>query len=620
MNTNQNQIENFKNAIAATLRAMAGKKDTDVSFSPSEKIDAPSGADEHSTKLPLPEPNKALVRGASDAKALRLQHHSPTHHRRNAPMDLSARGVFDALEQARCEALGARRMAGVGKNLNAVLDEKCKRLGYSTLQSREDANAADAIHALARFALTGEDVPDSARKMAELWQPWVDEKLGADGFEQLKDTLEDQDAFAALAKNLIGRLDFPVGDLQHDDDSQTEMESEDAPPEELEQGEDDSGGEEADKAESMGGSEGMESADDTSSSDEANAAGGEMDGEPGEGGEDGGEMPSGARGVRPEGYQESREGYYTIYTTKFDEEVKAEDLAQAAELSRLRDTLDHQLKSLHTVVGKLANRLQRKLMAQQQRHWEFNREEGVLDASRLSKLIANPNINMMYKQEKENEFRDTVVTILIDNSGSMRGRPIAIAAICTDILARTLERCGVKVEILGFTTKAWKGGKSRDLWIENGRPEKPGRLNDLRHIIYKGADVPWRRTRKNLGLMLKEGLLKENIDGEALAWAYNRIVRRPEQRKIILVISDGAPVDDSTLSVNPSNVLERDLRNIITWIESKTNVELTAIGIGHDVTRYYSRAVTITDADELASALVGRMEKLFHLDEKKRHR
>ncbi len=617
MENKEQQLENFKTAIAATLRAIAGKKDTEVSFSASERPDDTSHVSEQSATLPAPERDKALVRGASDARALRLQHHSTREHIKNAPMDLTARAVFDALEQARYEALGAQAMAGVGKNLHAVLDDKCKRLGFQDLKSRDDSNIADAMHVLTRLALTGEDVPDSAKGLVREWQPWLDSKLGPEGFEKLKPLLKDQHAFASSVKDMISRLDMLISDeagqdLEETDEQQSQAEDPDG--DQDDQHEQD----ENDTPEGMQGSQGMEAAEDTQSSDQASQSGIDDAGDSGDITDDMGDVPAEARGQRPDGYIPGPEGYYKIYTTKYDEEIKAEELGQPAELARLRGLLDQQLNHLQGVVGKLANRLQRKLMAQQQRNWEFNREEGILDASRLSKMIANPNINAMFKVEKETDFRDTVVTLLIDNSGSMRGRPIAIAAICTDILARTLERCGVKVEILGFTTKAWKGGKSRDLWIENNRPDKPGRLNDLRHIIYKGADVPWRRTRKNLGLMLKEGLLKENIDGEALAWAYNRIVRRPEQRKIIMVISDGAPVDDSTLSVNPSNVLERDLRNIIGWIEGKTNVELTAIGIGHDVTRYYSKAVTITDADELASALVARLEKLFHLDEKKR--
>ena len=302
---------------------------------------------------------------------------------------------------------------------------------------------------------------------------------------------------------------------------------------------------------------------------------------------------------------------YSAFTTKFDEEALAEDLCDPDELARLRSYLDKQLSALQGVVGRLANRLQRRLLAQQSRAWDFDLEEGVLDPARLSRVITDPMSALSFMRERDTDFRDTVVTLLLDNSGSMRGRPITVAATCADILARTLERCGVKVEILGFTTRAWKGGQSREQWLASGKPMAPGRLNDLRHIVYKAADAPWRRTRKNLGLMMREGLLKENIDGEALDWAHKRLLGRPEQRKILMVISDGAPVDDSTLSVNPGNFLEKHLRRMIAEIETRSPVELIAIGIGHDVTRYYRRAVTIVDAEELGGAMTEKLAELF---------
>ena len=313
----------------------------------------------------------------------------------------------------------------------------------------------------------------------------------------------------------------------------------------------------------------------------------------------------------PSGPADRRGPDYKAYAAKFDEVVNAEDLCEPEELQRLRDYLDKQLQNLSSVVARLANRLQRRLMAQQNRSWEFDLEEGMLDTARLPRIIIDPQQPLSFKREKEMDFRDTVVTLLIDNSGSMRGRPITVAASCADILARTLERCGVKVEILGFTTRAWKGGQSREAWLQAGKPANPGRLNDLRHLIYKPADAPWRRARKNLGLMMREGLLKENIDGEALDWAHQRLVGRPEQRKILMMISDGAPVDDSTLSVNSGNYLERHLRYVIEEIETRSPVELIAIGIGHDVTRYYRRAVTIVDAEELGGAMTEKLAELF---------
>ncbi|PZQ43983.1 MAG: cobaltochelatase subunit CobT, partial [Micavibrio aeruginosavorus] len=553
---------------------------------------------------------RAVLRGTADAKALRLRHHDRKLHVKNAPNDMSAAAMFEALEQARYEALGMNNMEGVKKNLGKTLQEKFKRLGYEKLTDRNDAMMADAIHALARFALTGEKPPANAKPMMDLWKPWIDNKLGPDGFDALKPLIADQNAYAKNARDILNRLDMNPGDGAGDEES--------ADGQQEESGDDQDQTESADNQqdESQGGQQQKEMADDSDISESADEtelgeSGDHEFGEPTEG-----DAPAEMGPRRNDGPLDPHGDKYVIYTTQFDEIVNAEDLADPGELSRLRRLLDQQMQPMQGVASKLANRLQRKLMAKQQRSWLFDQEEGYIDSSKLSRMIANPTTTLTFKREKQTDFRDTIVTLLIDNSGSMRGRPIAIAAMCTDILAKTLERCSVKVEILGFTTRAWKGGKSRDLWIERGRTIHPGRLNDLRHIVYKNADAPLRRAHKNFGLMLKEGILKENIDGEALVWAHNRLARRPEQRKIMIVISDGAPVDDSTLSVNPANILERDLHTVIGWIEGLKQVELTAIGIGHDVTRYYSRAMTITDADELASALIERLEGLFQLDKK----
>ena len=616
-NDQESRFEQFKSATAAALRALARKPDVDVSFSATEQAGDSRLKNPHGpgrARLPLPDRDisahsKALVRGDADAKALRMQHHDPVLHNQNTMMDLTAQAVMDALEQARVESIGANQMQGVKQNLNAALEEKCHRLGYQDISSRDETNMAEALHVMARLALTGEQVPPSAQELAVQWAPWIQDHLGSEGFEKLKPYLHNQKAFSHQVRLMIEQMEMNATeepqDGYSDEDQQaasTQQNPDGAPQDEQE---------EKEKPESMGGSEGVEAAEDTEDTGEASASGSEdlddsevqSDAE----GEDAG-MPNHRR---PEGYIAGPDKRYYVYTSQFDETVPAEELAEPEELDRLRTMLDQQLAHLQSVITKLANRLQRKLMAQQTRSWLFDLDEGILDSARLARIVANPTVPLSFKQERQTEFRDTIVTLLIDNSGSMRGRPIAIAAMCTDILARTLERCGVKVEILGFTTRAWKGGKSRDAWIQAGRPPLPGRLNDLRHIIYKSADTPWRRTRKNLGLMLKEGLLKENIDGEALVWAHNRLAARPEQRKILMVISDGAPVDDSTLSVNPSNILELDLRHVIAWIESVSDVELTAIGIGHDVTRYYKRAVTIADADELASALTTRLTELF---------
>jgi len=614
-------FEHFKSITSSTLRAIAGRKEIEPSFASGE---APIGNVNSLTspRLPLPEHNMSkesirLARGCADAAALKIGYHNQKLHKDEIPQDGRAGAAFEALEQARCEALGMNAMRGVSDNLSAVLAEKCRRKGYDNANAREDIPLPDALHILARHALSPESPSPATQNVLDLWQPWIEDKLGEDGFAKLKPILHDQKAFAKLARNLIRGMEMEApepydGNQESDeqgnnqdqdnpeDDDQMDNKN-DQPDHEDDMAEDEtppSDHQDASDMEAQGPSDEFETGYDDIMDDLMDQS--RADDSPAE------NIPD-----RPESFAHDAEGRYTIYTTEFDEEIPAAELADPEEMRRLRELLDKQLFHHQAIITKLANRLQRKLMAKQMRSWQFDMEEGILDTARIARVIANPNVPLTYKQEKDMPFRDTVVTILIDNSGSMRGRPIAIAAMTTDIIAKTLERCGVKVEILGFTTRAWKGGRARELWIEQGKPDKPGRLNDVRHIIYKGADEAWRRTHKNIGLMLKEGLLKENIDGEALVWAYNRIAKRGEARKIIMIISDGAPVDDSTLSVNPSNILEQDLRNVIHWIENKTRVELTAIGIGHDVTRYYKKALTISDADALAQALVGQLADLF---------
>ncbi len=610
-NDNSNKIETFKHVTAVALRTIAGEKDLEVTYSSAE---VPTGRLSPTGKPRLPAPGhnmppeeKRLLRGCADVQALYIAHHDDSLHHKISPHDTQALEVFNALEQARCEALGFADMEGIGANLSAVLEEKCKRTGFQNLTSKDQVSLGDALHVITRMALTGESPPPSAEKLIELWKPTLDLQLQGFDFNELKNTLHDQSAFAALAKQLIKALDMPIEEGDGHDTSDEDADSENAPDENQEQ-QDDETSEEASE-DSAGGQAGM---DDTfEGDDEGIDASLEDSGESGDAQDQAGENASDPFFQNRKDFHEGPDGRYHIYTDQFDEEVDAKELAEPGELTRLRSMLDTQLSAYQAIITKLANRLQRKVMAQQRRSWQFGLDEGILDPTRLARIIANPTVPLSYKAEKETEFRDTVVTILIDNSGSMRGRPIALAAMSADIISRTLERCAVKVEILGFTTRAWKGGKSRDLWMAQDRPAEPGRLNDIRHIIYKDADAPMRRTRKNLGLMLKEGILKENIDGEALVWAYNRLVKRPEARKILMVISDGAPVDDSTLSVNPSNILEADLRNVIHWIENSGQVEITAIGIGHDVTRYYNKAMTIADADQLAKALIDQLADLF---------
>ena len=609
----EENVDNFKHVTSITMRTIAGEKELEASYSAAEP---PTGRviEGMRPRLPSPDTNlneesKRLVRGCADVQALRIAHHDERLHIRSKPRDNYAASIFAALEQARCEALGANTMKGIAQNLNAVLDEKCSRLGLENITKREQVDMGDALHILARMELTGETPPDSAQKLIDLCKPWLDSRLKDLGFDALKPLLDDQKAYGEVAKKLIQSLEMVVDERIDGDEQQP---NEDHDPDAQDQ-EDDSPQEEDDEQEESDPHD-LDEEMDSGADDEHLESFGQDDSYDELQPDQGGDTPSDMRRNLPDDFIPGREGMYTVYTSQFDEEIDAGELADSHELVRLRAILDKQLSAHQTVITKLANRLQRKVMAQQQRSWMFDLDEGILDTARLARVVANPNVPLTFKQEKETDFRDTIVTLLIDNSGSMRGRPIAIAAMTADIVARTLERCGVRVEILGFTTRAWKGGKSRDRWIQDARPKHPGRLNDLRHIIYKGADAPMRRTRKNMGLMLKEGILKENIDGEALVWAYNRIAPRPEARKIIMVISDGAPVDDSTLSVNPSHILEHDLRHVIHWIEGKSNVELTAIGIGHDVTRYYDRAIKITDADELAKALVDQLEDLFEDD------
>ncbi len=607
MSETESPLDVFKRSTAAVVRALAEREDIQVGFS-----NEPAAVIGGRVRVPPPRDlNPAAVaaaRGSADAVALRLRHHDPLIHASRMPAGDMPRMVFDALEQVRCEALGARVMPGVAANLGAALIERCQRLGLDRVTEREQAPLAEILRALSWEIFHGRPVPESARAAVELWRPWLLEKLGSD-WHGLGNRLESQDAYARGVRRLLVDLGFEIGG---EPDPRSEPDEEDdAKREEDETDDGDSAAD--DKGEqylqSLAGmmAEGDDKAETSAEDDD------ELDGEGGESACAQDTQPSGPhRRQSGQRLAEPERDPYRRFTTEFDQEIEAAELCEAEELTRLRTMLDAQLLNMHGVIARLANRLQRRLMAQQQRSWDFDLEEGMLDAGRLARVVVNPMVPLSFKRERDTEFRDTVVSLLIDNSGSMRGRPITIAALSADILARTLERCGVKVEILGFTTKAWKGGEARTRWVAAGKPAQPGRLNDLRHIIYKSADAPWRRTRKNLGLMLREGILKENIDGEALQWAHNRLCARPEQRRILMVISDGAPVDDSTLSVNPGNYLEKHLRQVIEEVERASPVELLAIGIGHDVTRYYRRAVTINDVDHLGGIMVEKLAELFN--------
>ena len=601
--------EPFKRALTACARAMSRHPELEVAFS-ADKPGLSAGPDGVKARLPEPprKPNAreaAVLRGMADAMSLRLACHNEALHRRHAPQSPPARALFDAVEQARVEAIGARRMEGVASNLTAMLDERYHKHPAAEARDRDEAPLEDAVAMLVRERLTGMAPPPGARRIVELWRQAVEAKAGAE-LDRLTNAIEDQRGFAKAVHKLLASLDLESNSEAEDEEREDSEENDDAPDQADES---DGEGDSQESKESMEIESLQDSADELEEGamEAADAPSAEYpeDSDAGESEEPSENRPS------PSGAADKRGPDYKAFTTKFDETIDAAELCEPEELQRLRDYLDKQLQNLSSVVGRLANRLQRRLMAQQSRSWEFDLEEGVLDSARLPRVVIDPQQPLSFKREKDMEFRDTVVTLLIDNSGSMRGRPITVAATCADILARTLERCGVKVEILGFTTRAWKGGQSREAWLQAGKPANPGRLNDLRHLIYKSADAPWRRARKNLGLMMREGLLKENIDGEALDWAHQRLLGRPEQRKILMMISDGAPVDDSTLSVNSGNYLERHLRHIIEEIETRSPVELIAIGIGHDVTRYYRRAVTIVDAEELGGAMTEKLAELF---------
>jgi cobaltochelatase CobT len=594
----------FKRVTTHTTRALSRGDDVAVSF-------ATEGTGVAGNNVSLPHPSRLLgdaevarIRGRADAAALRIAYHDGATHRRHMPSGEKARALYEMAETVRIEAIGANAMDGVAANLTAVLAEHCDKKGFARMEDRQSAPLADALGLLLRERLTGLAPPDAGRGIADLWRPTVNEKATGT-LDLLADALGNQEAFANLTRALIRDLD--LGDElsrepdEADDNAEDADGASDPPPEgDGDQQEDSSEG---------SSSEQTQSGQTTPDDDDYNVR---MEADDTDGADDSDDVDDGSTPVRPNHRaNEGNASKYKVFTRQHDEVVGAEDLCDVEELGRLRSYLDQQLQQLQGVVGRLANRLQRKLMAQQNRNWQFDLEEGVLDAARLSRVVTDPLSALSFKQEDDTQFRDTVVTLLLDNSGSMRGRPIMIAATCADILARTLERCGVKVEILGFTTRGWKGGQAREAWIKAGKPPQPGRLNDLRHIIYKAADAPWRRARRNLGLMMREGLLKENIDGEALDWAHNRLLGRPEQRRILMVISDGAPVDDSTQSVNGGAFLETHLREVIARIEGFSPVQLIAIGIGHDVTRYYKRAVTIVDAEQLGGAMTDKLAELF---------
>lgn len=600
-------LDPFKRAVTLTTRSIAADSGVEVVFT-----SEPPGLSGKTARLPEPSriPSKAeiaVIRGHADAAALSIACHNPRLHEALAPSGGEARAVFEAIEQARVEAIGAKRMQGVAANLAARIEQRYERSRFAEATERSEAPLPDALGLLVRELLTGQTPPAKARALVNLWRPWIEGRART-VLDRMPETVFDQEAFGRLTRDLLAALNLADQLDQREDEDKSANESEsnsDADGEE----ENAEGQERADLSADARAEQDALSEDSLDDRDDGSNDRLDRDA-------DSSELPRRSEPWRPNlSVLDNPEAFgYKVFTRAYDEIVSAEELCDADELERLRAFLDKQLHTLHGAVARLANRLQRRLLAQQNRGWDFDLDEGMIDAARLARVIVDPMHPLMFKQERDTKFRDTVVTLLLDNSGSMRGRPIMVAACCADILARTLERCGVKVEILGFTTRAWKGGHSREEWLNALKPPLPGRLNDLRHIIYKSADAPWRRSRRNLGLMMREGLLKENIDGEALAWAHQRLLARPEQRRILMMISDGAPVDDSTLSVNSGSYLERHLRQVIEEIETRSSVELLAIGIGHDVTRYYRRAVTVTDAEELAGVMTEKLAELFDED------
>ncbi|MXO69100.1 cobaltochelatase subunit CobT [Altererythrobacter marinus] len=603
----QTPLDRFKRALTGTARALARESEVEVAWS----ADAPS-ASGRNFRVPLPgrdlPPEQAReARGFADSFALRLRHHDSALHARNAPAEPVARACYDMAEQVRYEALGANGYGGIRENLDAAVELRTAADPIARAQGENEVPLQTALGLILRERLTGAPVPERARAGVDMVREFIEARAEPD-FEALALSLDDQKAFQSLALDMLRHLEL-VRPEENEGGEDEEGDDEDGGEQDEDESEGDEGGEAEPQATQITGEPGEGETDGETES-EAEASEETADGEAADDGEEG-MLP-----VRPNRPWTDIPGdfEYKHFTDRFDEVIEAPELCDAEELDRLRSYLDSQLAGLQSVVTKLANRLQRRLMAQQNRSWDFDQEEGLLDAARLARVVISPGHSLSYKVERDTEFKDTVVTLLIDNSGSMRGRPISIAAISADILARTLERCGVKTEILGFTTRAWKGGQSREAWLADGKPPHPGRLNDLRHIVYKKADEPWRRARRNLGLMMREGLLKENIDGEALLWAHQRLLGRPEDRRILMVISDGAPVDDSTLSVNSAGYLESHLRRVIDWIEKQSPVQLAAIGIGHDVTRYYRRSVTIMDVEQLGGTIIEQLADLFEVE------
>ena len=591
MNEKKNIIDLFKNSISSTVRAISENKNIDITYSVPSKTKKDNQIILPSPSIKLLENEKNEIRGKADSSALKLKYHNKLIHKSKTPNSVISRKIFNSIETARYESIGINKFPGILKNIDKSIESKYK---IKNISEKKDVAIEDAVQIIILEHLTEKTLPKKLKKITESWRNDI-EPVIQENITKLKNNLNKQDSFSDFALLLTEKLQLMSIEDSNNDKIDDEFENNNS--------EDDA--ENSDKNEEMNKDAKSEYQDDkmgetddfdkdlieTEVSDDENS--------------------ENANPIYEPPRDKINNFHYKSFTKKFDEIIPAPELCDSDELVRLRNSLDKQLDNMENIISQLANRLQRKLMAQQKRWWEFNLEEGILDSARLSRVVINPTQPLSYKKEIESEFKDTIVSLLIDNSGSMRGRPITVAALSADILARTLERCGVKVEILGFTTRSWKGGKAREEWINKGRPPNPGRLNEIRHIIYKSANNPWRRAKLNLGLMLREGILKENIDGEAIEWAHNRLLQRQENRKILMVISDGAPVDDSTLSTNSGSYLDKHLRETIKHIEDQSKIELLAIGIGHDVTRYYKQALTIVEVDQLGGAMTNQLALLF---------
>ena len=605
MNKKQFSNEPIKKALSETTRAISKKNDLTINFeNEATKIN------QNTIQLSRISNDNSrndiiFARGEADSKALYIRYHDETIDQKYAPKGDIALNLFNEMEKARCEAIGGSIYPGAAKNIENKIEKESKKF-FEKSEPNQKFPLQDSLRLLIKKKTLHYKLSKNSQKGLDMWEDFILNESKSN-FSKILSSIDNQEEFAKLSRNIIKDLGYgdQLGEEpEYDDNADNDNQNDESNESENSDENDNDEQQLPDEVEELVSD--SSTTDDLSVEDEINEV---------EPQEDTNEEQNNRK--KTNSFFSEADPNYKVFNNIYDEEILAENLAAEEELAKLRIYLEQQLDQVKGAVSRLANKLQRRLQAQQNRTWKFDLEEGFLDASRLARIITNPTTPLTYKQESEIEFKDTIVTLLIDNSGSMRGRPISIAAICAEIIASTLERCQVKCEILGFTTKAWKGGKSREDWLSKDRPNNPGRLNDLRHVIYKQADVPLRRARLNLGLMMKEGLLKENIDGEALEWANKRLIKRSESRKILMVISDGAPVDDSTLSVNPSNYLENHLKNVISMIEKRGLLELIAIGIGHDVTRYYRNAITITDIEQLAGAMTEQLARLFDKKEKK---